>query len=448
MTDRELRDALSRIAERAPEVDVPYALYRRGRRAALRTRILTTAAAVACLAVILGLSWQFAGPNEPQFAQNSPGGVRGVPDRIYTPGPDRTDLDLPAYDFGAGPIAVAYVSSYRDLLADEETQWQLVLITATGAYYAITLPDLRDPDMGGAGPVLSPDGMRLAYPYVDNGPAGLAILDLTTGETLRVLPGGERADLRSVQWSPDGRWIAWSGQRLRSSSTSATRYRSRIVAGVIGDGDVALAPLGGTRIWDGLGACVGGGAVQLVDARPGGRLVFSDGTTVERFGSWADLNDSGRRCSAPTGSAPTSAAPGTSTEDGLAPRVLGWLAESIPTDAPVAVVLEPNYLTAAKDSWRTQSLLLVPGNAGSDAVGPIGTVGLSADGLTVATDLMAKDHPTVPAGEDPWASWWKPTWTTWLVWGGGTLLLGLLLGRVLLRRQWRRQLPDRSRGAY
>jgi len=80
------------------------------------------------------------------------------------------------------------------------------------------------------GVAASPDGKRVAYTVVMRDRPGrpygqLWILDLSTQKSVRV--GGDKDGGGSGLWSPDGKWIAFSGHQGEKSGLFVVRRTDR-----------------------------------------------------------------------------------------------------------------------------------------------------------------------------------------------------------------------------
>ena len=272
MTGGQLRDELARIAEGAPDVQVPDDTFARGRRATMRTRVLVATAAAACVGLIAAVATPIVRSHDAEVAdRDAPG---GVPDVIYVP-PGGAPVDLPITSLDkVGPAAAAYLA--------DDIDGRVVVITAEGDYRLIELPSYQESAVNEITPLLSPDGTQLAYTTQNRLSTFLALLDLTTGQVRQVpLTSGLGAIVTTAQFSPDGDWLAWSGQKVSSREGSRETFRLGVVGGLIRTAtaesrrlpDVARAG------WDGLGrapteppsaSCGPGSSSTPSDAAPKG----------------------------------------------------------------------------------------------------------------------------------------------------------------------------------
>ena len=200
-----LHEALEELSRDAPRPAPRPELWDRGRRLRRRDRLVSSALVLVMVLFVGGLATLVAGPP----ARVSPA-EEVVPDGAL---PSRIE-DVPqsltgagSTDLAVGRASVAFISSGA----------HTVLVSATdGSYHRVELPDrpwsrtMR----------LSPDGTHLAYVYAvrpDEGGdmvAGVAVVDLESGTDERwaaVNGGGTTVDISSLGWSPDSRWLAWSG---------------------------------------------------------------------------------------------------------------------------------------------------------------------------------------------------------------------------------------------
>lgn len=428
-----LREALRDIADDAPAIHPDGGeLYRRGRRATATTRVLVGAmAAVACVVLVMAVGWQVLRPVEAPVADGDTSGV-GVPEEIFAPPDtpeerDRDDAtpdtvaDLPEFTgttADTGPVVAAYLVG--------PDGGRMVLVTGDGGYHRLQVRRMGSfDDMFRSGPLLSPDGTALAFGMRRGDGAGtrlgIGLLDLARLETRWVDLDGRGSLIRSLQWSPSGDWLVWSGQELESARRDGASYGAP-TAGVVDVATGTSAALRNPKSWDGAGVCDDGRALRTVSPV---HLVSTDGDRAERHRLLSDVVAAHGPCSLAAG------AGSVSVDD---PVVLGWLPDPDGTE-PTAVLAQPRL--EDDGSWDTDDIVLTPVSADArrtaeddgapTVVGSARSVGY--EWLTVATGLMSVEQPTVPAGEDPWAEpWWKDGWP-WFAVGAGSLMLTVLVIR-------------------
>ncbi len=442
-----LREALHTLGDEARVARVDEHTF--GRARVLRRRRLL---AMPVAAVLVVLSGALLVPKLALPTPGSPaaGGVAAVPDRIVAV-PSHLDGIRPDGSWsrpGETDLAVGRAS-----VAFATPAGRAVLIGAgDGRYHLMDLP--------GAGPAgrlarmmsdeelwlaLSPDGRTLAWAWnavpPDDGvapvPSGVRLADLTTGavRTVRIV-GGHGVLVAGLDWSPDGHWLTYSAQEVRSWSSHDlggqvvrherldTRTLERVVvpgmngqsnqAAVGNSGQVASAT-GTVRLWDGArtrsiqgdagGSVVGPmsprGRVALTSFQPPGwqvDAVTADTRTVYRIGMEA-------------------------YPYGAYLRVVGWVDEDHP------VVVARKALSASTGELGGRLLVL----------GPRGSVVTASevdraypDALSVAVDLMTL---TQPSADFPTPAWpWSPERKI-AVYGGGVALAVLALALARGRRR-------------
>jgi len=202
----DLREELASLAETQAFSPDP-STWDRGRRARRTSRIVRGAAAIAVVALVVGVGAIATGPDRqaPQPA-DVPGGA--LPSRIPP-----TEYDF-LTDLAIGSASVAYV---------DQDATPVLVDAATGKAHRTLLPDFPTQQafrVAGKSArrswlALSPDGRRLAYPTVtvDEREPGqktfitswYRIVDLTTGESDLVEPPPGTGTPLAVSWTADGR---------------------------------------------------------------------------------------------------------------------------------------------------------------------------------------------------------------------------------------------------
>ncbi len=236
-----LQDELQRIADRAPVADVPDDTWGRARRARRRHRVAAVVAVAAVAVLAVGLTGLVRSQVEPQVTS----GVGALPAQLwYVQAADDVD---PAPDLAVGPVAAAFVA---DTSAGAQ---QVVAVGARdGAYRTLELPEFNGLDLLGAGQFLSlsPDGSRLAYGWAGQAPAsgptpsGVRIVDLTDGTVRSIsLSDGQGVLVTRMVWSPDGRWLAWSGQVATEWSQRSRSFGAQEAAGLVTPGSTTSTAL-------------------------------------------------------------------------------------------------------------------------------------------------------------------------------------------------------------
>jgi len=475
MTGR-LREELARIGDEAPVAAVDPETWGRARRARVRDRVLVLAAVVAVLvgvgAVPLARHHRTETPVAGRSAAAVPRHIWLVPDRMATRGNDGSWVhDEVTGDLEVGRAAAAYV------MADG---LPVVIGAEDGAYHLLDLPDFagnneltaQGLEGGDLALSLSPDGSEVAYTYAHFGPdatdrpipSGVRVVDLTNGDVRTIaINGGEGTVVTDIRWSPSGTWLTWKGSRM-SSWTPMSMGGGTPVAGVVGpDGDSStpLPPMahnlrtsfavsdtgevsvlgdsaryvgygrGATEPSSGssafgssltvhlpgrvplhVGANVSLGAAYVGDVLHDLRV--RDMRAAYRLDTY-DASDRHRRVALPP------------ALDGAWVAPLGWV------DATHLVIRVGRGPDARSDSFLPGLALVTVGEHPSYRL--MGGVEPGVTGLTLATDLMTPDHPTVDRPEPHWP-WTTERWALTLALPALALLL--LAGGLLAARRWAR----------
>lgn len=454
MTER-LREELLRIGETAEPVGISADLWARGRRARRRARVGAAATVVVAVLLMLGslgLLAGLAGPagrelpparGEGEGAGAVPSVIYGVPARLADFSEEHArswDPRIAERDLAIGRGSVAFTLG--------QMRPGAVVVTARdGAYHLLELPGWIGTGIGAASSggalALSPDGRQLAWAWWDAEapdsaarPAGVRVADLESGAVRTVaLTGRDGVIVDTLSWSPDSRWLAWTGRAqdvwttTRTSSGANAAVAGRIPPGAeqsqpvpldrsstaiaIGStGEVVLLSGDRWRTWDGRrtaqGALVHQGDRLAGPSEGRAGAVARDGATVAlrtfgpvgAFEFLAAASSSGEgqgsreesRAQLTGAPLPTDRYP-----EGATIEPVGWL----DADHVVAVVQAAEGVSGG--GWTSGGPELVvasaPG-AGEEYFRVVATVHEEPEepdgvyGLSVAVDLMSLEHPT------------------------------------------------------
>ncbi len=468
MTER-LKEELRHLGDGAPELRVPDDAWRRGRRARHRDHLLT-GLLVASIVVLAGslirltpaerLATDVLAPRPETARVGLPERLYAVPQRLYGLPDGGTaayawDDGVGENDLAVGPAVVAYTAGDSGGLP--------VVVTSDGGYHPLNLPGFSgaaatNNESGDTPLSLSPDGRFLAYAWWDptapaDGPmpAGLRVVDLTTGSLRSLsLEADDGVDVDQITWSPDSAWLAWAGQSLISWSATNRAFETPVA------GRVAV-PTAQTRL-------VNESITMLDEQQPWDVGVTNQGRVVLWSGQTLAFWDGGEVRPVPSGAntkrdqtAPPLAvsrknhvalSPGTGRTPGI--RVLSVSARTDEPWQPAGLVLVPDDTrTLSAVGWLSDDLLLTLaspvaasggspwlglGARGSDAARPeaVAEVERGIRSLTVATDLVDPDAPTVDYPEPSWP--WSTSDKVLLALGVA-LVAGLGLAFVVRRRR-------------
>lgn len=456
MTDR-LRSALAEIADRAPVAQVPDTTYRRGRRS-YRQRI--GAGALAVVLVCLGLGSLVRGATHddppvvgPTSRDAVPSQLYGVPQRLtMTDGRGRWTGPVEA-DLAIGTGAVAWETGVPG---------PPVVVTARdGAYHLLNLPGFlgNDPGWSGLGTALtlSPDGRSLAYAWASGhlgesaDLSGIRVLDLVTGNvrTIPIETDGLGTLVQQIVWSPDSRWLSWSGATVVSENSlhggvrgvvAPDSSRSRLLpsptdaatAMAVDDtGRVALvtsyrtllvSPSGQVDRYPGTvprSSSLQGETMHAAFS-PDGRLMSLSATTLARDMTTLRVGTSTRLLHG---------LPADVYPDGATIVPLGWL-----DDDHLLAVLDPEG--PAQDTAKQRDLVVMtPTRGQTSSFRIVGHAdGMVPTSISVAVDLMTPDRYTADLPEPDWP------WST-----DRKIVVGLLVAAGLLLAVWAGSAPMRRR---
>jgi hypothetical protein len=302
------------------------------------------------------------------------------------------------------------------------------------------------------GLAVSPDGRRLAYAWAGRAtatapvPSGVRVLDLVTGDLRTIaLRGGEGTVVDTVAWSPDSRWLVWSGDR-KDSWTASSMGGSAPVAGriapgatsserlpapddestayaVADTGEVTVLTTGRMLRWD--GRVVQRRRLDVPQVRDRGAVLAPRGATVA-YGSW--WTGGAVAVDVATGRPVRHRLPARLYADGAEVRPLGWIDDEL-------VVSEVSPLDAAGQQSGDGQLVVMTRRVSSDSTYRIvgHTEGGVGDSLSVAVDLMSLDRPTVGRPEPDWP------WSDERKAATGVLGALALLAAAALAVRWRRR---------
>ncbi|WP_110180607.1 PD40 domain-containing protein [Nocardioides solisilvae] len=478
----QLRDALDRLGDDAPSVHVDPSTWGRGRRARRRDQVVTAVTALVLVGSLGGAGLALTRDRAAHEAVGGPAAgepTGGVPELVVLPPTKlvetggrqaRWDSDVATHDLAIGTGAVALEVTGLDRAGSAVP----LVVGADGRHHALELPGWQgtvpEAHVPGATRMLalSPDGTRLAYAWgtgSDDSLAaqyeehGLRVVDLATGDVRDVAFEPGVADLVSqVAWSPDGRWLAWCGAEVEADGQGSS---SQVVCGRVGpglagsesfdwhEGGLTIDHRGGvtqsegrfTWQWDGGPADDVSTLVRDVAADGAGALAAAspDGSTA-LLGS-AEPTQAARFLDRRTGEV---------TERPLAKDLglydlgaeihpLGWVDDTlavalvmpagdtvVPDDAQLVVMSSPSV---PEESWTYRVVGHVDTRL-SSAFGP--------GSLSVATDLMTLDRPTIATERPDWPE--DGPWQR-LPWGWVLLLVSGAAAAYLLLARHRRRLP-------
>lgn len=458
MTDR-LREELHRIGATAPVAHVDPATWGRARRARARDLALGAAAVIAVLALVGGLAGVLPSRVSTPVADGSQPGVPdhiwGVPERMLSTGGDGLpSSDRVETDPAVGAGAAAWATEYGGLI--------VVVGAADGAYHLLRPPGYLDgltvmmASQDGSSPVaLSPDGNRLAYGWSERAPdsgdsvvaSGIRVADLRTGaiRTIHLL-GGRGILPTSIIWSPDGRWLGWAGLVMSQWTSGATRAddqaAGRVAPGSTRSEDVPL-PGDSNRALaitdEGTVGLLTTSSLETWDGHRSARVPVEPG----RLSSSGSVSPDGRTLAVGVGASGPVDNPAdpvvaslvdlasgdlvrrtAAAGNGRISRVLGWV-----DDAHLVTLVTP--LDSGRNSHNVTQRLEVISADRSDLVGEIDPN--VPDTISVATDLMTLERPTVERPEPDWP--WSTDRIAWTIGLGVAGALALVCGVWWLGRR-------------
>lgn len=383
----------------------------------MKRRLLAGVAVACILAVLVWLLIDRIGSGGDTGAPGVPTTMYGVPQRVTSQiGGAGNDLTGPVEPVEqVGPLSAVFVPGYA---------WAPVGVSADdGSYHLLDL---------GMGPLsvrmlhawerghwlaLSPDGTRLASAWTDQtaGANGLLLVDLRQ-RTSRVIP--LTGQITRLAWSPDGTRLAWFTREPTGGSSfgkesvggmavtdsDATTFQvarnDRLTTGAISSTPSGIV-LGVTprqvRVF---GRSVGSSAAPLRPVLTGIGRTAAESPDGSRVAVGSDVNGASAVITLAIGKVTTLQLPKSLAGLGSGTRVLGWL-----DDDHVVLVIKPSYAPGrdAKPPAAQLALWDLRGTGLSSKFRVIGRVPyLYADTLTVATDLMTLETPTVERPAPDW----------------------------------------------
>lgn len=441
MTGERLREELERIAEGAPRVHVPGDLYARGRRATARARILAAGAAVAVVALLFAVVVPALQPERTPVADRR---APGVPDRIYAV---PAHVDEGQSDLAIGRGAAAFTTQ-RGVVA--------VVDAGTGDYRLLDLAGLSDRDGGPMSlddlPIaLAPNGRYLAWGWLapraapaDDPRSGVRIADLTTGSVRDIaLDLDHRMLVDQVSWSADSSWLAWGGTRITEWTVDSSTT-SGYFGGTVGPHDTTSAAVRLPVPKDDAAGAVGGNLSFLVAVSNDGEMTALSGDLWQRASSTTRIPvDSGRQVSSLwfDDNRVFTLAHAADSDKAAVVRELpdgeDQVVDMLGPEPRMLGVLRDGTLLAHQEeldgglATGVDTVALDPPTDGVD-VRRVIDVDAGVSDLTLATDLMDADDPTVARPEPDWP------WSTErkvMVGGLGVLALVALGGAALSARR-------------
>jgi hypothetical protein len=483
---QQLHDELARIGDAAPRVapspDLAPDLWRRGRRARTRDRLVAAGAVLALVLGLGGLTTAVMGGPAELLPASPASDDPGVPSMLYAvPGHvQKQDNDqrftgplTPTSELGPG--ALAFVTGDGvPVLVDAES----------GEYHLLDLPGWRGGDVlvgmlidaSDSQPLaISPDGRQLAWAWAEPGgrtdtatiATGVRVLDLESGDMRTAVitsPGratlsGQGVLVRTLAWSPDSRWLAWSGLTVQEWNAGGIGgYSPSPLAGRIGPGSTRPGIQWATdRSTSVTGTAISDDGTLLVTQQDGWVMRYQATSPQDRsFSVGRVLNPAPAGAMSPDGSmlaigsyaretsmdladlegvrlAPRALSPDV-YPDGAFVRPLGWLDDDTVVvlartegdgdlgRSHIAVMSAP---TVPEEKWTYR--IVTRSEPTNDAAGV-------ASFHSVAVDLMTPEHLTVDRSEPDWPWSIERRATVGVV--SGVAVVGVWVFLWSRRRRW------------
>lgn len=418
MTTDELRRELDRIADGAPAVDLPDDTWTRARRSVVRERAAVVGASLAVVAAIAaGFTWLPDRAEPPVAADSS---ALGVPDHLYDP-----QRLVVSSDLEIGAAAVAWARG-RDIVA----------VGGDGTYHLLRPEGFVDLFRSDQAFALSPDGTRLAYAWGDddaNRAYGVKVADLNTGRVQDFAIPDLPTAVQQITWSADGRWLAWSGLNVTTSEGGGFKGTGPVVGRVVPGAGKAQTLGAGLEDVNSSLAITDDGVVLLASTESLVRVTPSDRQVTEvsfgRLSTTAVVDPStGLIGFGVGGNGPSDEpAPGTlavlvDPVTGTEQRIGGAAAGEDPRSHPLGFVGSTLVIAVRDGNGDDPRLELVAKGLEQRRVAVMDAAVPTE--ISVATDLMTLDRPTVTRDEPDWPI----DWGAWWIWG----LIGLGVAAALV----------------
>jgi hypothetical protein len=254
MTLDRLREELARLGDTAPVAQVDHDTWQRAGRARRRDRLVVAGSVLAVALLGGALTW-LPDRVDPPVAESAGG---GVPDHVWAVPSRFAERQLDDGSWASGEVETDLAIG-TGALAFETDGLPVVVDADDGDYHLLELPgffelqgDSPSSSTGDDAPLsLSPDGRRLAYAWVRFGTAspqaavasGVRVVELETGTVREIpLPSDGGVAVGGFDWSPSSDWLAWVGDDV-SEWTRGSSGVTAPVAGLIGPETDASQPL-------------------------------------------------------------------------------------------------------------------------------------------------------------------------------------------------------------